>query len=242
MRNTHRKKGLREGIMLEDQSFEWNVTLPDTSRDSYDGYRRKTACARVDFSSNHGSETFFFVPTAVAKRLIKRKKEGLFLSSIEELNACIDEFEHTLIRDTIAWYINKRDYSSSELSHKLRDKGYKESIVAQGISWAISIGLIDDTRVADSFIRSKLQQGWGARKISYELTHKGIDPHTLAGWPEAYISRGDELERARALAEKKLRIPSKDPYVKIVRALVSKGFSSSIAYQIAREVTSHESD
>lgn len=228
--------------MGENQSFVWDVLLPNPSKTFDEGSVRRTSRARVTFSSDGLSEAFFLVPIAVAKRLNKRKHEGFSPQNLSDLNACIDELEQTLIRETIAWYINKRDYTTYELSRKLHDKGYKDELVAGGISWSVDIGLVNNARVADVLIRSKVQQGWGEHKIAYTLKQKGIDPDTLDGWPEAYISHDDELERARALAWRKIRTPSKDPYAKIVRALTSKGFNASIAYQVACEVTSQLND
>ncbi len=85
---------------------------------------------------------------------------------------------------------------------------------------AVEVGLINDSRFADVYIRSKISQGWGPLKIKTEISKKGIEVETLPGWPDAYFSDVDEFEIAYSLAQRK-HLSGKNDYEKLVRFLAS---------------------
>ena len=55
----------------------------------------------------------------------------------------------------------------------------------------------------------------------------------------AIVSDEDEYERARSIALRK-HLSGKDDFSRIMRALASKGFPSSIAYRVARDLTDED--
>ena len=133
--------------------------------------------------------------------------------------------------------VAKRDYSSAELAERLRKEGYPTSTVDKAVMRAVDCHLVDDSRFADVFIRSKVSQGWGRIKIERELERHGIDPSSVEGWPESFLSEDSEDDAAFELASRRRLTGTRD-FEKIVRFLCSRGYSVGVATRAARRVLS----
>ena len=74
-----------------------------------------------------------------------------------------------------------------------------------------------------------LSRKFGAARIRQDLKTKGIDRETIDG-----ISSAGELERARAILERKYREPAttREERAKRMRFLQSRGFSSEIIFKL----------
>ena len=190
-------------------------------------------------SATHGDEEIL-IPVAVGRKLKHLKDEdSLSVGSRAELLFQVREVSAHCIRLRVEDLLNRRDYSSSELSQKLRDDGYFASVVDSYISRLQEIGLLDDRRFADVFVRSKLSCGWGRAKIERELSRRGIAVSDLSGWPDDYFTDEDELGRAFDLASRR-RLTGKNDFQKLVRFLCSRGFSMGISMDAARRVLSED--
>lgn len=140
--------------------------------------------------------------------------------------------------DACAWeslvdMASRREHSSAEVTRKLTCAGYSRACIERMLELAHAKRIIDDARFADSFIRSKLSCGWGRMRIERELGLRGVDCSVICGWPEAYIDEDSQLLRAKELLSRK-RTPGKNAYPKLMRALVSKGYPTSIAAEAVR--------
>ena len=62
-----------------------------------------------------------------------------------------------------------------------------------------------------------------------------MSPDVVEGWPEEFVSAGEERERALALASRR-RLTGSNDYARIVRFLCGRGFSPSLSCDVAREV------
>ena len=113
--------------------------------------------------------------------------------------------------------------------------GYQKNVRDPAVQRAVEVGLINDSRFADVYIRSKISQGWGPLKIKTEISKKGIEVETLPGWPDAYFSDVHEFEVAYSLAQRK-HLSGKNDYEKLVRFLSTKGYSFSIASSVAKKI------
>ena len=68
----------------------------------------------------------------------------------------------------MAWLCSRREYCSTAVLEKLRQKGLDDKDAARE-------RYVDDARYARAFVRDKaLLSGWGPRKISFALSAKGI--------------------------------------------------------------------
>lgn len=171
------------------------------------------------------------VPVAVAKALDKHieglaEPPGSRAELLYHLAAVSDE----CAMGRIARLVDRRDYSSKEASDKLREDGYAPSCIERVLGRATSSGLVDDSRFADVFIRTKVSAGWGTARIGRELSRRGIELSQVEGWPHEYLDVSDEPQRAYELVSTR-RIPSKNAYPKLVRFLAGRGFSLGEATQ-----------
>ena len=210
---------------------EWEVRLPE--RDKVALGARKPRGAVVLWPGSEGEERIS-VPLAVAKSMERKRKEGLECGSRAELLYRIRETSVACARERIARLLAHRDYSQAEVSEKLRMDGYSSSCVEEVVSRAVSIGLVDDARFAESFVRTKVLSGWGIMRIERELSQRGVDASTVEGWPHDFLDE-DEHERAYAVASTR-SLSRRLSFASIARFLAARGFSSGVASQVARRI------
>ena len=79
----------------------------------------------------------------------------------------------------------RREYGQAELVRKLADKGYKRSVVEDEIAALSDEGLQSDTRFAESFVQSRINQGKGPVRIRADLSQRGIHDGVIEGALEA---------------------------------------------------------
>ena len=78
------------------------------------------------------------------------------------------------IRKKAMDFLALRDYGQAELVLKLANKGYKRALVEDEIQRLTDEGLQSDTRFAEAFVQSRINQGKGPVRIRSELGQKGI--------------------------------------------------------------------
>lgn len=222
---------------MGEPDFTWEVQLPERGARALG---QRPACAKLTISSpDHGQESLS-IPVAVAKKLDGARDAGeLCPTSRAELLYRLQEVSRACGRLRIEALVNKRDYSTLELTQKLRQDGYGERVATELATHAAEVGILDDVRFAESFIRSKVLSGWGSVKISRELERRGISVSDVEGWPEEFFSADEERERALELAGRR-RLTGKNDYEKIVRHLCSRGFRLGLATEVAKEVLGRE--
>jgi regulatory protein len=71
-------------------------------------------------------------------------------------------------------FLARREYGQTELIRKLADKGYRRTAVEGEIQRLADEGLQSDTRFAESFVRSRINQGKGPVRIRADLAQRGI--------------------------------------------------------------------
>jgi regulatory protein len=100
------------------------------------------------------------------------------LLSVEEGDrfACPKE-----IRKKAMDFLARREYGQAELVKKLADKGYKRSVVENEIAVLGDEGLQSDTRFAESFVQSRINQGKGPVRIRADLSQRGIRDGVIEG-------------------------------------------------------------
>lgn len=151
----------------------------------------------------------------------------------------LDEMIATATRTSAAAYINSlfntRDYAKEEVEDKLLAMGYDKHTVQEIVQKAKEGNLINDERFSEVFIRSKIMDGWGPRKIEQALVKRGIVLNEVKGWPEEFIQQETEVERALMLIKNRSAL-HKNPFEKSVRFLASKGFSYDICKQAAQRL------
>lgn len=138
--------------------------------------------------------------------------------------------------------LSSRAKSRHELETQLAKRGVTQEIAKLVLDRLVAVGLVDDLEFARVWSQSRARtKGLSRRVLAQELRTKGIDQaitdEVLIG-----ISPEDEYEAALAVAVKKARavtnLPREVQVRRIFDLLARKGFSSSIAGQIVKDVLS----
>lgn len=134
-----------------------------------------------------------------------------------------------LAHQTCIQLLSRREYSQQELFTKLTQQNIPSDIIDQCLNELVANNYQSDERFAEMFCRSRVNQRYGAKKITYELKQKGIDDSLIT----TQLATHDEqwLDNAMYLIEKKAPRGNvgevfcdrklKD---KITRFLVGKGY------------------
>ncbi len=85
------------------------------------------------------------------------------------------------IRKKAMEFLARREYGQAELVKKLADKGYKRSVVEGEVAALSEEGLQSDTRFAESFVQSRINQGKGPVRIRADLSQRGIREGVVEG-------------------------------------------------------------
>lgn len=144
--------------------------------------------------------------------------------SRRELAAC---------REQLLAALERRDLTQKEAREKLDRLGFLPEFTEPCVAEAVARRFIDDDRYARSFIDRKKRAGWGQRRIEQELRCRGVSCDGIEGYPDAFFSDDEDLARARALLARK-SIPATKPFEKLVRHLMSKGFTYALAAEAVR--------
>ncbi len=213
--------------------LDWEIRLPQRGSR---GLGQVAPRAEVVIRTPQRGEEHVRVPLAVARSLdAKARGKELLPSSRAELMFAMGEVSRKCAMDRAATLIDRRDYSEEELASRLARDGYASQTVESTVRRSVECGLIDNSRFADTFIRSKLSQGWGRVRIERELARRGIEADDVLGWPELYLSDESEEAAAYELASRR-RLTGKNDYEKIVRFLSSRGYPLGLATRTARRV------
>ena len=224
---------------VNNGAFAWDVTPPSgRTASSFNTPQR----GLLVIHAPEGGEERINLPKSVTRILLSKKKSGeITPSSRAELLYMVKELTRVCARARIERLINKREYSTSELKKKLGMDGYPQSVIDECLQYATQIGLVSDAHYADSFIRSKVNVGWGIGRIERELKLRGIEANEVRGWPYDYLDPEEEVERAVMLAKGR-SIPQTKPYERLVRFLCTKGYSTGVAVRAAKRVIQEHND
>ena len=126
----------------------------------------------------------------------------------------------------------RREHSRLELGRKLAPNAESREAVDSLLDTLEQKKQLSDERFASERARS-LSRKFGAARIRQDLKAKGIDPE-LVGRASANCGAEGELERARAILERKYREPvdTREERAKRMRFLQSRGFSSEIIFKL----------
>lgn len=209
-------------------SFTWDVIPPAPGR-----ARRR---ARLSLVTTERGEEALELPPAVGRRLAHARNEGWEPSCRAELLRRVGELEAECAHARMEELVGRRDLSELELTQRLLRDGYDASVSGRVARRAREAGVVDDARYGAALARSKVLAGWGRIRIEHELERRGIDPASVEGWPEEFLSAEDERARALELARRR-RLTGKGDFARVARFLCGRGFAPSVAYDVAHEVT-----
>jgi regulatory protein len=137
-------------------------------------------------------------------------------------------------RATALRLLARRDYSRSELSHRLRSRGVSADDTEPLLDDFERLGYLSDTRYAQALVSQRAGR-LGKRAIARDLHDKGIAADTAKD-ALATLAPRDELADATALWARRFGTPPVDEREKgrQVRFLMARGYSISVALKVVR--------
>ncbi len=123
---------------------------------------------------------------------------------------------------------------------ELKDKDISDEVANVALDRFEEVGLINDQALASNYVSSQHERkGLGKNALRQQLRAKGVSDD-VALEAISQISDDQEFQAAFALACKKIRSLQKDDAKtqlrKIVGVLARKGYSSNLAFRVAKEV------
>lgn len=162
---------------------------------------------------------------AVVKRLGIQADTNVVRADLERR---IVTEEMPLAKERALQLLGYRERSAAELLSKLKDGGYPESVASAIVARYQEVELVDDTRFAFAWTRSRLAGGYGVRRISRELAEKGVSSDVIDAALEQAGDQTDEPELAlRSLRGRAPR--DRQDSQRLIRRLLGRGFSMSAA-------------
>ncbi len=127
-----------------------------------------------------------------------------------------------------------------ELAKDLKDKDISDEVANVALDRFEEVGLINDQALASNYVSSQHERkGLGKNALRQQLRAKGVSDD-VALEAISQISDDQEFQAAFSLACKKIRSLQKDDAKtqlrKIVGVLARKGYSSNLAFRVAKEV------
>jgi regulatory protein len=125
-------------------------------------------------------------------------------------------------------HLVRREHSRAELARKLAVHAASREDLEALLDALVAKKQLSDERYAEERARA-LSRKYGAARIRHDLKAKGIPD----GIVDAVSSEG-ELERARAILERKYRVPAatREERAKRARFLQGRGFSSDVVMRL----------
>ncbi len=147
----------------------------------------------------------------------------------------IDPASLTQARHSAIDYLSRREHASLELCHKLKRKGFEESVINRVLLQLQADNLLSDERFFECYVRMRTNKGFGPLRIQQELRERGI---TQA------VEINDDAWNTRAYQARKKRFGQAVPqdrreFSKYMRFLQSRGFTTS---QIQNALSFSEND
>lgn len=136
-------------------------------------------------------------------------------------------------------YLAQREHSRAELERKLARfaEDQPEATAAQQIGQALdeltAHGFLSEARVAESVLAGAGQR-FGSRRLKQTLQAKGLDAALVAATLQQ--ARGSELERARAVWQRKFGTPPQDAAERArqMRFMAARGFDGDVVRRVVQ--------
>lgn len=180
------------------------------------------------------------VPAAVFRE--KRVRPGQAIEPEEYLRS-VRLIEYPFALESAMNYLAVSERSEKQIRDKLTRAGYGGETADRVIAALTGTGLLSDARFAEVYARRRASR-YGKVRIRQELRLKGIsDEEALEALDE--IAPEDEYGQALRQARKLYRRSTDDPRAdreRVIRSLMRKGYTYSVARQAAEESEKNEED
>ena len=138
--------------------------------------------------------------------------------------------------------LSYRERSEYEITQKMKEKGYANSIVENTMNFLKQNQYVDDKQFAAAFVENRLnKKNRGRTLIKQELYSKGVSKEIIQKTVDEYMDPDQEYAMAMEISEKKLKTTFKDhnkkeKYQKLGLFLQRKGFNYEIISKILNKL------
>lgn len=128
----------------------------------------------------------------------------------------------------------RREHSRAELAQKLRQRGVDAATIEATLTHLETHALQSESRFVESFIRHRVQQGYGSLRIIAELRQRGVDAELIRDGLSETLH--DELDTARQALRRRfgahgMAAATEHERARRVRFLMQRGFPAPLSYQ-----------
>jgi regulatory protein len=125
------------------------------------------------------------------------------------------------------WMLSRRDYSSYELSQKMKKYQPDEEIILQVIQKIEKLGYLNDERRATNLIKSYIKKE-SSYKVKRRLNDKGINKDLADNILNDIVKEDDELSFSFELLKKKFKTYNPELKQKYCSYLAGRGYGWDI--------------
>jgi regulatory protein len=150
----------------------------------------------------------------------------------------VDENSFRLCLNSALRLLSQRMHSVYEIKLKLKKKGFINKIINRVIDESEKMNLLNDEEFTKNYIEELIYRGLGKYKIINSLQKRGISKEMIEENLKEVDDSGAEEKRAEEAMNKKLKslaykeIEPRKLKEKLIRHLISRGFSSDIVFKI----------
>jgi len=133
---------------------------------------------------------------------------------------------HAEIKESCLRLLTRREHSQKELLNKLLIKGFNRNDILAVIDELALQGWQSDLRYAESYVRHRIQKGYGPISVAYELRQNGVDGVILEDTVQK--TAGSWMELIEQVYIKKYDhdvLLDRNERAKRCRFLIQRGFS-----------------
>ncbi len=167
-------------------------------------------------------------------------EEGNEITNEQIRNILLAE-EKERIKERAYRILRYRNRSIAEMKNRLQRLGYESEVVAEVVNELVREGVLDDQRFVRDFVSDYTNlRPRGNYFILQELRKKGIDEERIKG----VIETRDEKMLINNLIRTKFKdLDIKNPKdrAKVIRRLISRGFTPSLVYEVLNDKQSEGS-
>lgn len=161
-------------------------------------------------------------------------------------------FEKAKFLDSLRRQCSRREYCETDIRRKICDAHSKAPAADCSVDEALESIIaslkadryLSDARYASAFARDKASlSGWGAVKIRYMLSSKGISKADIAAALESVEEKSAD-DRMEKLMEAKYRLLKGDPQcrIKLLRFALGRGYQYDEVEDVVRRLCCGEAD
>ena len=145
------------------------------------------------------------------------------------------------VRERAVYYLNLKPCTKQQLIKYLEKKEYDHNEIIEVVTELEEYNFINDENFCRLYFERGFEKGHGVNRIKRELSKKGVDSHIIEDVYNEFEDIPDPLESALEIGRSIVSRIDLDELdhdekrklqAKIGRRIISRGFSSDIAYKV----------